>query len=46
MDCHDGDTCYFALPRVMELVPELAPLFGGERIIPPEPLFSLLSFSK
>ena len=27
---YDGDTCFFTLPEVVEHVPELAPLFGGE----------------
>ena len=31
VSCYDGDTCHFALPRVVERVPELAPLFG-ERV--------------
>ena len=30
LSCYDGDTCFFTLPEVVEHVPELAPLFGGE----------------
>ena len=31
VSCYDGDTCHFSLPRIIEHVPELAPLFG-ERV--------------